>query len=97
MQFGQPWGSVNNYMGSESDLPELDLSKPLSTSEKRLLTARLRKKKAAAVAKFTPGKPEQAGVIEHVIDEIKITAGIEITQGETLHLIGGGKHNFGNS
>lgn len=40
-----PRSSVNNCTGSESDPPELDLSKPLSRQERRALTNRLRKKK----------------------------------------------------
>jgi len=87
--------SVNNCTGSESDPPAVDLSKPLSRSEKRLLAARLRKKKPVSGEKFSPGKPCQAKVIERIIDEIKLTVGVEISRGEAVHLMAGGKYNFG--
>ncbi|MGC5075253.1 replication endonuclease, partial [Escherichia coli] len=51
--------SVNNYTGSESDPPELDLSKPLSRRERRELTNRLRKQKPQIRRKFIHGTNEQ--------------------------------------
>ncbi|ELC2811471.1 replication endonuclease [Salmonella enterica] len=86
--------SVNNCTGSESDPPELDLSKPLSRRERRELTNRLRKQKPAIRRKFTHGTDEQNAVIEKTIDEIHLTTGITISRGEALHLMAGGKSCF---
>lgn len=85
------WSSVNNCTGSESDPPELNLSKPLSRYERRALTNRLRKKKPVSRRKFIHGTGEQVAAIEKTIDEVKLTTGIGISQGEALHLIKGGK------
>ncbi|STI48180.1 replication gene A protein from bacteriophage origin [Escherichia coli] len=54
-----PRSSVNNCTGSEGDLPELDLSKPLSRRERRELTKRLRKPKPPKRPKFIHGTDEQ--------------------------------------
>lgn len=86
--------SVNNCTGSESDPPELDLSKPLSRREKRELTNRLRKQKPAIRRKFIHGTDEQNAAIAKTIDEIHLTTGITISRGEALHLMAGGKSCF---
>ncbi|HCF8372625.1 TPA: replication endonuclease [Klebsiella pneumoniae] len=86
--------SVNNCTGSESDLPELDLSKPLSRRERRELTNRLRKQKPAIRRKFIHGTDEQNAAIAKTIDEIHLTTGIAISRGEALHLMAGGKSCF---
>ncbi|EGP4141818.1 replication endonuclease [Salmonella enterica] len=86
--------SVNNCTGSESDPPELDLSKPLSRREKRELTNRLRKQKPAIRRKFIHGTDEQNAAIANIIDEIHLTTGITISRGEALHLMAGGKSCF---
>ncbi|ECD1935858.1 replication endonuclease [Salmonella enterica] len=86
--------SVNNCTGSESDPPELDLSKPLSRREKRELTNRLRKQKPAIRRKFIHGTDEQNAAIAITIDEIHLTTGITISRGEALHLMVGGKSCF---
>ncbi|HIC6261629.1 TPA: replication endonuclease, partial [Salmonella enterica subsp. enterica serovar Nagoya] len=86
--------SVNNCTGSESDPPELDLSKPLSRRERRELTNRLRKPKPAMRRKFIHGTDEQNAAIAKTIDEIHLTTGITISRGEALHLIAGGKSCF---
>ncbi|TKU67369.1 replication endonuclease [Citrobacter sp. wls713] len=86
--------SVNNCTGSESDPPELDLSKPLSRRERRELTNRLRKQKPAIRRKFTHGTDEQNATIEKTIGEIRLTTGITISRGEALHLMTGGKSCF---
>lgn len=86
--------SVNNCTGSESDPPELDLSKPLSRRERRELTNRLRKQKPAIRRKFTHGTDEQNAAIEKTIGEIRLTTGITISRGEALHLMTGGKSCF---
>ena len=86
--------SVNNCTGSESDPPELDLSKPLSRRERRELTNRLRKQKPAIRRKFILGTDEQNAAIEKTIDEIHLTTGINISRGEALHLMVGGKSCF---
>lgn len=86
--------SVNNCTGSESDPPELDLSKPLSRREKRELTSRLRKQKPAIRRKFIHGTDEQNAAIAKTIDEIHLTTGITISRGEALHLMAGGKSCF---
>ncbi|EFN3165201.1 replication endonuclease, partial [Salmonella enterica subsp. enterica serovar Enteritidis] len=79
---------------SESDPPELDLSKPLSRREKRELTNRLRKQKPAIRRKFIHGTDEQNAAIANIIDEIHLTTGITISRGEALHLMAGGKSCF---
>ena len=89
--FAVPWSSVNNCTGSESDPPELDLSKPLSRRERRELTNRIRKPKPPKRPKFIHGTDEQSAPIEKTIDEIRLTTGITISRGEALHLIAGGK------
>ena len=89
--FAVPWSSVNNCTGSESDPPELDLSKPLSRRERRELTNRIRKPKPPKRPKFIHGTDEQSVPIEKTIDEIRLTTGITISRGEALHLIAGGK------
>ncbi|WP_233594185.1 replication endonuclease [Citrobacter braakii] len=86
--------SVNNYTGSESDPPELDLSKPLSRRERRELTNRLRKQKPQIRRKFIHGTNEQNVVLAKIIDEIHLTTGIVISRGEALHLMVGGKSCF---
>ncbi|HFK8258525.1 TPA: replication endonuclease [Klebsiella pneumoniae] len=83
--------SVNNCTGSESDPPMLDLTKPLSRRERRELTNRLRKQKPAIRRKFIHGTDEQNAAIEKTIDEIHLTTGINISRGEALHLMTGGK------
>ncbi len=65
--------SVNNCTGSESDPPELDLSKPLSRSERRKLTARLRDKKRVTRRDFGHGTDKQSAAIDRTIDEIQLT------------------------
>ncbi len=86
--------SVNNCTESESEPPELDLTKPLSRREKRELAKRIRKPKPPKRAKFIHGKPEQNPAIEKTIDEIQLTTGITISRGEALHLMAGGKSCF---
>ncbi|MGQ8736762.1 replication endonuclease [Klebsiella pneumoniae] len=83
--------SVNNCTGSESDPPELDLSKPLSRSERRKLTARLRDKKRVTRRDFVHGTDKQNAAIDRTIDEIQLTTGEIISRGEALHLMAGGK------
>ncbi|HBQ5209316.1 replication endonuclease [Klebsiella pneumoniae] len=83
--------SVNNCTGSESDPPELDLSKPLSRSEKRKLTARLREKKRVTRRDFVHGTDKQIAAIDRTIDEIQLTTGETISRVEALHLMAGGK------
>ena len=86
--------SVNNCTGSESDPPELDLSKPLSRREKRELTNQIRKQKPAIRRKFIHGTDEQNAAIAKTIGEIHLTTGINISRGEALHLMAGGKSCF---
>ncbi|WP_367089074.1 replication endonuclease [Klebsiella pneumoniae] len=86
--------SVNNCTGSESDPPILDLTKPLSRRERRELTNRLRKQKPAIRRKFIHGTDEQNAAIAKTIDEIHLTTGINISRGEALHLMAGGKSCF---
>lgn len=88
--------SVNNCTGSESDPPELDLSKPLSRSERRSLTNRLRVKKPVKRREFIHGTDEQNDSIAKTIDEIQICAGVTISRGEALHLMAGGKSRIGS-
>lgn len=83
--------SVNNCTESESDPPELDLTKPLSRHKKRELTNRLRKQKSAIRQTFSHGTEEQDAAVAKTIDEIHLTAGITISRGEALHLMAGGK------
>ncbi|MCJ1958783.1 replication endonuclease [Klebsiella variicola] len=83
--------SVNNCTGSESDPPELDLSKPLSRSERRKLTARLRDKKRVTRREFVHGTEKQSAAIDRTIDEIQLATGEAISRGEALHLMSGGK------
>ncbi len=83
--------SVNNCTGSESDPPELDLSKPLSRSERRKLTARLRDKKRVTGHDFVHGTDKQNAAIDRTIDEIQLTTGETISRGEALHLMTGGR------
>ncbi len=83
--------SVNNCTGSESDPPELDLSKPLSRREKRELTNRLRLKKPAKRREYVHGTEEQSEAIARTIDKVKMNTGITISRGEALHLMAGGK------
>ncbi|HBZ7570531.1 TPA: replication endonuclease, partial [Klebsiella pneumoniae] len=71
--------------------PGLDLSKPLSRSEKRKLTARLRDKKRVTRQGFIHGTDKQSAAIDRTIDEIQLTTGEAISRGEALHLIAGGK------
>ena len=82
--------SVNNCTGSESDPPELDLSKPLSRSERRKLTARLRDKKRVTRREFVHGTEKQSAAIDRTIDEIQLATGEAISRGEALHLMSGG-------
>lgn len=83
--------SVNNCTGSESDPPELDLSKSLSRSERRKLTARLRDKKRVTRRDFVHGTDKQSAAIDRTIDAIQLTTGETISRGEALHLMAGGK------
>ncbi|HHT0128177.1 TPA: replication endonuclease [Klebsiella michiganensis] len=83
--------SVNNCTGSESGPPELDLSKPLSRSERRKLTARLRDKKRVTRRDFIHGTDKQIAAIDRTIDEIQLTTGETISRVEALHLMAGGK------
>lgn len=83
--------SVNNCTGSESDPPELDLSKSLSRSERRKLTARLRDKKRVTMQEFIHGTDKQSAAIDRTIDEIHLATGETISRGEALHLMSGGK------
>jgi hypothetical protein len=86
--------SVNNCTGSESDPPAIDLVKPLSRHERRELTKRLRKPKSPKRSKFIHGTDEQNSTIVKTIDEIHLTTGINISRGEALHLMSGGKSCF---
>ncbi|HFG4193464.1 TPA: replication endonuclease [Enterobacter hormaechei] len=86
--------SVNNCTGSESDPPILDLTKPLSRRERRELTNRLRTKKSVTRRKFIHGTDEQNAAVAKTIDEIHQTTGINISRGEALHLMAGGKSCF---
>ena len=86
--------SVNNCTGSESDPPILDLTKPLSRRERRELTNRLRTKKSVTRRNFTHGTDEQNAAVAKTIDEIHQTTGINISRGEALHLMAGGKSCF---
>ncbi|MEG6225714.1 replication endonuclease [Enterobacter hormaechei] len=86
--------SVNNCTGSESDPPILDLTKPLSRRERRELTNRLRIKKSVTRRKFIHGTDEQNAAVAKTIDEIHQTTGINISRGEALHLMAGGKSCF---
>ncbi|WP_343439682.1 replication endonuclease [Enterobacter hormaechei] len=86
--------SVNNCTGSESDPPILDLTKPLSRRERRDLTNRLRPQKSATRLKFIHGTDEQNAAIAKTVDEIHQTTGINISRGEALHLMAGGKSCF---
>lgn len=86
--------SVNNCTGSESDTPTLDLTKPLSRRERRELTNRLREQKTVVRRKFIHGTDEQSAAITKTIDHIHLTTGIDISRGEALHLIAGGKSCF---
>lgn len=83
--------SVNNCTGNESDPPELDLSKPLSRSERRKLTARLRNKKRVGRQEFIHGTDKQRAAIDRTIDEIQLATGETISRGEALHLMSGCK------
>ena len=83
--------SVNNCTGGESDPPKLDLSKPLSRSERRRLTARLRDKKRVTRREFAHGTDKQSAAIDRTIDEIQLATGETISRGEALHLMSGGK------
>ncbi|WP_336996569.1 replication endonuclease [Leclercia sp. UBA7405] len=86
--------SVNNCTGSESDPPELDLSKPLSRREKRELTNRLRVKKLGRRRDFVYGTEEQSEAIAKTIYKVQMNTGISISRGEALHLMAGGKSRF---
>lgn len=86
-----PRSSVNNCTRSESDPPELDLSKPLSRSERRKLTARLRDKKRFTNRNFVHGTVKQSAAIDRTINEIQLMTGETISRGEALHLMVGGK------
>jgi hypothetical protein len=86
--------SVNNCTGNESDLPEVDLSKPLSRRERRLLTNRLREQKPIIKRRFTHGTVEQQATIDRTIDAVHVNTGITISRVEALHLMAGGKSCF---
>jgi hypothetical protein len=88
--------SVNNCTGSDSEPPELDLSKPLSRSERRRLTSRLREEKPVSRRQFTPGTEKQAAAITRTIEEIHQVTGETISRGEALHLMAGGRGRFGD-
>ncbi|HEM8796937.1 TPA: replication endonuclease [Klebsiella michiganensis] len=83
--------SVNNCTGSESEPPKLDLSKPLSRSERQKLTTRLRDKKWVTRQEFIHGTDKQSAAIDRTIDEIQLATGEAISRGEALHLMAGGK------
>ncbi|MBJ8011071.1 replication endonuclease [Escherichia coli] len=86
-----PRSSVNNCTGRESVPQEMDLSKPLSRSERRKLTTRLRDKKRVIGRDFVHGTDKQSAAIDRTIDAIQLTTGETISRGEALHLIAGGK------
>ncbi|HCM7228844.1 TPA: replication endonuclease [Klebsiella aerogenes] len=86
--------SVNNCTGRESEPPVLDLTKPLSRREKRELVNRLRKKKPATRQKFSHGTEKQSTAIDRVVDNIHACTDINISRGEGLHLIMGGKSSI---
>lgn len=86
--------SVNNCTEEDIPLPELDLTKPLSRHERRLLTSRLREKKPTVRRRFTHGTVEQQATIDRTIDEVHVNTGITISRGEALHLMAGGKSCF---
>lgn len=86
--------SVNNCTGSESDPPIADLTKPLSRRARRELTNRLRTQKPVTRREFIHGTGEQNAAIAKTIDEIHQTTGINISRGEALHLMAGGKSCF---
>lgn len=88
--------SVNNCTGSDSEPPELDLSKPLSRSERRRLISRLREEKPVSRRQFTPGTEKQATAITRTIEEIHQVTGETISRGEALHLMAGGRGRFGD-
>ncbi|MCS7327820.1 hypothetical protein N0S72_11040, partial [Klebsiella pneumoniae] len=69
----------------------LDLSKPLSRSERRKLTTRLRDKKRVTGDDFVHGTDKQSAAIDRTIDAIQLTTGETISRGEALHLMTGGK------
>lgn len=86
--------SVNNCTGNESDLPKVDLSKPLSRRERRLLTNRLRQQKPTVRRRYTHGTLDQQAIIDRIIDEVHVNTGITISRGEALHLMAGGESCF---
>ncbi|WP_418268542.1 replication endonuclease [Kosakonia radicincitans] len=86
--------SVNNCTGSESDPPELDLAKPLTRSERRKLTNRIRVKKETGRRHFVHGTDDQNAAIARTIDKVQMNTGIRISRGEALHLMAGGKSRF---
>ncbi|WP_395490341.1 replication endonuclease [Cedecea davisae] len=88
--------SVNNCTGGDSEPPELDLSKPLSRSERRRLTNRLRDKKTVSRQQFDPGTEKQAAAITRTIEEIHLVTGVTISHGEALHLMAGGRWRYGD-
>ncbi|NIF50115.1 replication endonuclease [Enterobacter sp. Ap-1006] len=88
--------SVNNCTGSDSEPPELDLSKPLSRSERRRLIGRLREEKPVSRRQFSPGTERQAAAITRTIEEIHQVTGETISRGEALHLMAGGRGRFGD-
>lgn len=88
--------SVNNCTGSDSEPPELDLSKPLSRTERRRLISRLREEKSVSRRQFMPGTEKQAAAIARTIEEIHQVTGESISRGEALHLMAGGRGRFGD-
>ncbi|MCP5645240.1 replication endonuclease, partial [Klebsiella pneumoniae] len=65
--------------------------KPLSRSERRKLTARLRDKKRVTRRDYVHGTDKQRAAIDRTIDEIQLTTGETISRGEALHMMAGGK------
>lgn len=86
--------SVNNCTEVESDPPEIDLTKPLNRRQRRQLTNRLSQQKPSVRRTFIHGEGKQSAAIERTIDEVFLTSGIDISRGEALHLVKGGKRCF---
>ncbi len=86
--------SVNNCTGSESEPPELDLSKPLTRTERKKLTNRIRVKKTTGMRHFVHGTDNQNTAIVRTIDKVQMNTGVSISRGEVLHLMAGGKSRY---
>ena len=87
--------SVNNCTEAKYDPPKFDLSNSLTRREKRELANRIRTKKSALRKKFIHGTDKQGAAIVKTINEIHHMTGIAISRGEALHLIFGGRANYG--